>query len=710
MSTRWEVAAVESLVRPRSIAIVGVSSRPGSAGHMVLANLTTNQFAGDVHLVGRNLTEIEGRPCLASIDALPEGVDLAVFTLPAGGVAEAVAACVRRKVKSAITFASGFAEMGEDERARQQEIGALAREGRLALVGPNCLGYTNYVDGLLIGFMNFSRVKRFDPAAGPGVAVVAQSGGMGGHVIGALEARNVPASYLITVGNEAGIGLAEFIEHLADDPSTGIILAYGEQIRRPADFLAAVATARSKGKHVVLLHPGRSARAQAAARSHTGALAGDHAAMRTAVRRAGVVLVESLEEMIDVGQLLLRYPVPPTAGAGVLTFSGALCAIVQDYCETLGLDLPPMSRAQKEKLRPSLEVFNPPENPLDLGTITAWKPDLVRLGAEALIEDPATGSLVVSIPGHSTPMGATWLERLVEGAGGSAKPMVVVFHNETSPLSPQLASVAEKNRIVLLRSPERAFRAVARLTDYGMSLAALRAAPSAPAFTDLPALGDGMQPEWLGKQVLRAIGIPVPAGALARSLPEAREIAQRVGYPVAMKAQAAALAHKTDAGGVMLGIADAAALGHAWDTVYVNVARARPGLELEGVLVEAMGAPGLELAIGARRDPAWGPILMVGLGGVWIEALGDVRLLPPDLPEDAIVDELRRLKAARLFSDFRGAGRVDATAIARAVSLIGRLMLTAPEILEIDINPLVGHREGQGATALDALVICRAGT
>ncbi len=413
---RWEVAAVEAVVRPRSIAIVGVSSRAGSAGHMVLANLVQNEFRGDIHLVGRSVANVEGRACLASIDDLPENIDLAVFTVPAGAVAESVAACVRRKVKSAITFASGFAEMGEDERARQREIGAVAQQGHLALVGPNCLGYTNYVDGLCIGFMGFPRVKRLDPAAGPGVAVIAQSGGMGGHVIGALEARNVPVSYSITVGNEAGIGLAEFIEHLAGDPSTGIILAYGEQIRRPDHFLAAAAAARAQGKHVILFHPGRSVRAQAAARSHTGALAGDHAAMRTAVQRAGVVLVETLEEMIDVGHLLLRYPVPPTAGAGVLTFSGALCAIAQDYCETLALDLPPMSGAQKDKLRPNMEAFNPPENPLDMGTITAWKPDLVRLGAQALMEDPQNGSLVVSIPGHSSPVGAIWVERTGRGA------------------------------------------------------------------------------------------------------------------------------------------------------------------------------------------------------------------------------------------------------------------------------------------------------
>ncbi|HUK61410.1 MAG TPA: acetate--CoA ligase family protein [Stellaceae bacterium] len=707
-TTRWEVAAVESIVRPRSIAIIGVSSRAGSAGHMVLANLVQNEYRGDIHLVGRNLASLEGRPCLPSVDELPEGVDLAVLTVPAGAVAESVAGLVRRKTTSAITFASGFAEMGEDERARQQEIGAAARAGRLALVGPNCLGYTNYVDGLCIGFMGFPRVKRLEPAAGPGVAVVAQSGGMGGHVVGGLEARGVACSYLVTVGNEAGIGLAEFIEYLAHDPATGVILAYGEQIRQPANFLAAAAAARAAKKPLVLLHPGRSARAQAAARSHTGALTGDHAAMRTVVRRAGVVFVETLEEMIDVGHILLRYPAPPVKGTSVLTFSGALCAIAQDYCDTLGLDLPPMSAPQKDALRPQLETFNPPENPLDLGTIPAWKPDLVRLGAAALTSDPANGSLIVSIPGHSSAVGVQWVERLVEGVGGSPKPMVLVLQNETSPLSAEVARVVEKNRIVLLRSPERAFRAMARLTEYGRGLAASRPVPRAKPFAGLPSLAPGMAAEWRGKEILRAIGIPVPPGALARSPAEARAIASRVGYPVAAKAQAAALAHKTEAGGVILGIADAAALDAAWDRLHANVARAEPGLALDGALIEAMGAPGLELALGAHRDPAWGPIVMVGLGGVWIEALGDVRLLAPDTPEDAIVAELGRLKAAKLLGDFRGRGPVDVAAVARAAALVGRLMMTQPEITEIDINPLVAHRDGHGVTALDALIVCGA--
>ncbi len=297
--------------------------------------------------------------------------------------------------------------------------------------------------------------------------------------------------------------------------------------------------------------------------------------------------------------------------------------------------MPPMSEPQKDKLRPQMEAFNPPDNPLDMGTITAWKPDLVRTGAETLMEDPRLGSLIVSIPGNNSPTGATWVERLRwRGPAARPKPWVLVLQNETAPLSPQVADTVKKNRIVLLRSPERGFRAVARLTAYaeqdpGLPLCAV---PKAPAFTGLPALGKGMQPEWLGKQVLQAIGLPVPAGGLARSLAEARETAARVGYPVcAVKAQAAGLAHKTEAGGVLLSIADAAALGQAWETLYANVARARGRgpWRLRGRAGRGNGGAGFGLAVGARRDPGWGPIVMVGLGGIWIEVLGDVRLLPP---------------------------------------------------------------------------------
>jgi acetate---CoA ligase (ADP-forming) len=248
---------------------------------------------------------------------------------------------------------------------------------------------------------------------------------------------------------------------------------------------------------------------------------------------------------------------------------------------------------------------------------------------------------------------------------------------------------------------------MAQVTAYGKHLAIARSHEPAKPFAGLPPLGHGPQPEWLGKKVLAAAGIAIPAGALARSVNEAVETARRIGYPVVLKAQAATLMHKTEAGGVLLNIADEPTLRRAWQTMTDNVARAAPGVKLDGMLVERMSARGLELVIGAKRDPEWGPVVLVGLGGIFIEALGDVRLLPPDLAESAIVDELDKLQGAKLLRGFRGAPAVDIEAVARTAALIGRLMQTMPEIMEIDINPLVAYPKGDGVTALDALIVTK---
>jgi succinyl-CoA synthetase beta subunit len=248
---------------------------------------------------------------------------------------------------------------------------------------------------------------------------------------------------------------------------------------------------------------------------------------------------------------------------------------------------------------------------------------------------------------------------------------------------------------------------MAQVTAYGKHLAVARAQEAAKPFAGMPKLGSGPQAEWLGKQVLAAAGIAVPHGALARSVDEAVATAGRIGYPVVLKAQAATLMHKTEAGGVLLNIADEAALRRAWQTMTDNIARAAPGVKLDGMLVERMSPRGLELVVGAKRDPEWGPIVLVGLGGIFIEALGDVQLLPPDLAESAIVDELNKLQGAKLLRGFRGAPAVDVEAVAHTAAVIGRLMQTAPEIQEIDVNPLMAHAKGEGVTALDALIVTK---
>src|ERR1700678_3201236 len=704
---RASSAGITSLRRPRSVAIIGVSAKPGSAGRVVLELLGNNKFSGPIYLVGRSTADIDGHKVLASVDELPEGVDLAVVTLPAGAVREAVEGCARRKVKVAVIFASGFAEVGSDGVSEQDRIGEIARAGRVALVGPNCLGFMNFAVGFAAVFFSPQPTPRLPEGTTGAVAIVAQSGGLGSHLQSGLNARGVPVSCWISTGNEAGLGLADFIQYLLDEPVTQVIALYAEDIRRPQEFIDIAGEAWRRGKPIVMLHPGRGARAKEAARSHTGALTGDHAVMRTLVEHAGVVVVDNLDELMDVSEILARFPNPSKGELGILTFSGAFCGIAHDFCEDIGVRLPPLSRETLDQLTPILPAFLPPKNPLDLGTQTIQQPELLQTCVDALLLDPAIGGLLISIPAASPRHSVIYVEGIAAASKTSPKPVALAILGDGSPLSPDFMAVVRKNNIVLSRSSDRTMRAMGKVIGYGNRNAALAARKAMPVA--IPELGAGAQPEWLGKKVLAALGIATPAGELARTVEAAVAVADRIGYPVAMKAQAAKLEHKTESGGVMLGVANAEDVRSAWKTLHDNVARAQAGLKLDGVLVEAMSPRGLELVVGARRDPRWGPVVMVGLGGVWVEALGDVRLMPPDFTEDEIVEELGKLKTAKLLQGFRNSPPVDVKAVAAAAAAVGRLMRARPDIAEVDVNPLMVHAAGHGATALDALIITGGG-
>ena len=686
--------AVARFLRPRSVAIVGMSARAGSAGQVVLQSLKLNRFAGDIHLVGRTSEPIDGRSVLRSADELPEGVDLAVFTLPAAGVRDAIEACARRKVGSAMIFAAGFAEVGD--YATQDAVTATARAAGLAVVGPNCLGILNNVDGMMLNMLYVREAQR---GVEGGVAFVGQSGGLLGHFQRAADGRGLPLTYVISTGNEAGLEGTDFLEFLADDRATRVIAIYSEQIRRPQQFLAACRRARAAGKPIVLMQAGRGAKARKAAQSHTGALIGDFATIRTQVEDTGAVVVHTMDEMMDLVEILVRYPIPPTKGPGILTASGAYVALTNDFADETGLELPALDAATLKKVSEVLPAYGNYGNPLDV--TAGFSPDSLPIAVKALLDDPNVGMLFISFPISYAGVAAAFNK----GMADSPKPKVMVALGDTWPLPPDIMQAVNESPAVFSRSSDRMLRAITLYTRYGRSLARARVPANPAPFAGMPRLGKGTQPEWLSKKILSAAGIRVPDGELARDPDDAVAIAKRVGYPVALKAQAAALPHKTEAGGVMLDLVDEGALRAAWDTMQQNVERAAPGVTLDGCLVETMSPKGLELMIGAKRDPAWGTVLLVGLGGIWVEALGDVQLLPVDADETQIVEALHRLRAAKLLTGFRGAPPVDVEAVAKAVLALGRLMQTTPGMVEIDVNPLMVHAKGQGVTALDALIV-----
>jgi len=696
--------AAARVLRPNSIAVVGVSSQANSTGVTVVANIIASGYGGALHIVSRNANEIEGRACLKTVEELPEGVDLVVCTVPSAVVRETIEACVRRKAHAAVVFASGFAELGDAGRTEQRAIAKIAAEGEIALLGPNCLGFTNYIDGFGIGFAGRSTPKRTQP--GPAVALVAQSGALMGHFMLAFGVRNLPLTYSVSTGNEAGLGIEDFVEYLADDATTRAIVVFAEQIRRPRDFLAALARCRACGKAVVLFHPGRSVRARESARSHTGAMSGEYAVMRTFASHAGAVVVESLEELVDVAEILARFPKTLTAGVGIVTVSGAFCGVALDLCDDIGLDVPRLTPETEATLKSVLPPFATPSNPLDLTTQPIREPELLGKGLAALLADPGIGSVVVAIvPGPVPPQAVRYLKGLHPAIKNPGKPIVLAMMGDGSPLIEEFSAIIRESGIALSRSPERSLRAVARVTEYGRMCAAsesmLRCRPVRP----LPPVQRGTMPEYAAKQYLAGIGIKIPEGELAQDVEDATRIATRIGYPVVLKAQHACIEHKSEIGGVEVGIANEADLRRSWARVIENVGRARPDLRLERILVEKMAAPGVEMIVGAKRDPNWGPVLLVGLGGIWTETLKDVRLLPPDLSEGMILTEIAKLKGYALLRGARGLPSRDCAALAKTVALIGGVILARPELTEIDINPLVVYGENQGGVAVDALIV-----
>ena len=686
--------AVARFLRPRSVAIVGISSRPGSAGQVVLQSLKLNHFKGDIHLIGRSNEPIDGRLVLKSPDQLPEGVDLAVFTLPAAGVRDAIEACAHRKVGSAMIFAAGFAEVGD--HATQEAVTNIARAAGLAVVGPNCLGVLNNVDGMMLNMLYAREARR---GVEGGVSFVGQSGGLIGHFQRAADGRGLPLAYAISSGNEGGLENTDYLEFLADDPATRVIAIYCEQIRRPAEFLAACRRARAAGKPVVLMFPGRGAKSRKAALSHTGALVGDYAAMRTQVENAGAVVLATMDEVMDLVEILLRYPVPPTKGPGILTASGAYVALTNDFAEELGLEIPELASETIARLKEVLPAYGNYGNPLD--TTAGFSQEMLPIAVKSLLDDPNVGMLFISFPINA----AVTVRNFNKGMQGSPKPKVMVALGDTWTLVPEILEAAKESPAVFSRSSDRMLRAIAHYTRYGRLLARSRAGSKREPFERLPKLGKGPQPEWLSKKVFAAAGIRVPDGKLAHTADEAVAAASRIGYPVALKAQAAALTHKTEVGGVMLNLIDSMALRAAWAMMLENMKCAAPHAALDGILVEKMSPKGVELMIGAKRDRAWGTVLLVGLGGIWVEALGDVELLPVDAEKEQIMEALNKLRASKLLTGFRGAPPADIDAVAQAVLALGRLMQTTPDIVEIDVNPLMVHAKGEGATALDALIV-----
>ncbi len=689
------------LLRPRSIAIAGASPEPASVGGVILKNIAGSGFNGPLHLVSPTRAEINGIPCLPSIQALPQGVDVAVLNVPRKAVKEAIEACIERGVGGAVVFAAGFREAGEEGAQEQEEIARICRDGGLALLGPNCMGFANYISGAALSFESLE----FQPAAdGPHMGVIAQSGAMASNIRSALLARGIRISHVVSTGNEAVVRVDHVIRHLVEE-GANLIAVYVEQIRDPAAFLDAARMARQAGRPIIMVHPGSSASGRAAAQSHTGAMLGDYATMKAAVEDEGVVLVETMDELFDTAAILYRFPAPSQGAMGIVTNSGAVRGISLDFCEKVGLPVAALGEETLDALREMLPPQCEASNPLDVGIAGFSDASVFAKTTNAMMTDPAVGAVLLALAG-----GGPWQQRaksdvIAPLARTAPKPVALAIIGDEAPLDPGCVKPLRDTDTPLFRSPDRALRAFRAVRDYADALARVGTrTPQPPPAPKLPRRGP--LPEYEGKALLSEYGIRVPKGVLVfRDVDSAVQLAACFGYPVAMKLQAASLTHKSDVGGVILGIKDEAALRAGWQRLMDSAQLHIPEGGLDGILIEKMAPPGLELVLGGRNDPEWGSFVVFGLGGVWVEALDAVEMLPAHASRAQVLDRLHQMRGAKLLGPFRGQPARDVEAVADAILALGAILRTHPEITEVDVNPLTVFARGEGVMALDALFI-----
>ncbi|AKH44241.1 acyl-CoA synthetase (NDP forming) [Altererythrobacter atlanticus] len=700
---RFTNEQIDRLLRPKSVAVIGASDRKGALGATLLNNLVQYEFDGDIYPVNPKRDELLGLKVYHTVDELPEGIDCAVLAIPRPFVLDTVRGLAARKCGAVVIYSAGFSEAGEEGMKEQLELGEIAREHGMVIEGPNCLGCTNYVERVPLTFVETN--MQTPPKGTRAVGIASQSGALAAVLATALHPRGCYVSTSVSTGNEAASGVEDYVNWLVDDEDTHVIAMYVESLRRPKAFIEAARRARAAGKPIIMLHPGKSNKAQESAATHTGAMAGDYALMKTKLAREGVIFADTLEELEDITEIALRCPALPGANMAVLGESGALRGLAFDIAEDIGLDLIDLNDDNSPALRAVLPDFVPVSNPTDITAIGLSEPEIYTKVLTALLDDDRVGSVVASII-QSDPITSgikfPHIIKVLED-GSFAKPLVFAGVDEGATVPQEYIDGLRKVGIPWFPSTERAYRAIARLAD--LAKRDLTDQSGEPLPLSGMAEVSGVVPEYKAKELLRPAGIAFPESKFAPSADEAAAVAETIGFPVVMKAQAAALGHKSDAGGVILNLKTADEVREAFTRMYDNVASYDSSITLDGVLVEKMGRMGTEMIVGAKSDPQWGPVVLAGFGGVTAEILKDVKLFTPDMGVERVKEGLLALKQAPILKGYRGSPELDVDALADLIVKIGQVMTGNPSIREIDLNPVIIHPKGDGVVALDALML-----
>lgn len=692
--------ALESLFNPNSVAIIGASSDPTRISGRPVRYLIESNFKGAIYPINANRSEIQGLKAYPDIGSVGAPVDTAILAIASDDVVPTVRACAEHGVRNLVVFSSGFAEMGDAGEARQQELKAIARAGNMRVLGPNCLGAFNAHTG---AFLTFSGV--FEDVVGvPGrLGLVSQSGGYAGEVLKLALKRDLHFGTWVTTGNEADLELGEILGYLADSPDVDVILTYIEGVRSADSFIRAAELARRSRKPVIALKVGRTATGAEAAASHTAALAGADVVYDNVFHELGIYRARTTEEMLDVAYAALRGRFPKNNNVAILTNSGGIGVQAADFASDAGMLVPPAPRAVQEQLLKRVPAGGA-RNPVDVTGQAASDVSLMADTASALLDGDLYGSayVCVGLLGGLAHMQRPLLDTFVAMmARHGDKPIAALV---TAPR--EILAEYEAAGMLLYEDPSRALTALAALSFFSDTWRAPHSAAGGSQTAEILAPASALN-EVAAKAVLARCGIAGPPEFLADGPVEGVAFAATIGAPVAIKIVSPDIMHKTDVGGVSLGVApqDVAA---AIDAMAIRVRDAAPAARVEGYLVSPMLTGGVECIVGANADPVFGPIVMFGLGGVTVEIYKDVTLRRAPVSEGEAMEMIRGIKGFPLLDGYRGRPAADLDALAAAIASVSRLAAAnADRLRSIEINPLVVLPRGKGVVALDAIIETR---
>jgi acetate---CoA ligase (ADP-forming) len=706
MRSTVPVRPVQALLRPRAIALVGVSPK-GGAGARILQSNERFGFAVPTWPVNPNYREIAGHRCYASFKELPEVPDCVVVSVPAAAVLDVVGEAAAAGIRGAFIISEGFADAAtEAGRELQERLAGLARAADMALAGPNCMGVASLHYGFAATMADVST-----QATSGGISLVSQSGGLLNAFAELTGNRGIGVNYLVSSGNEAGLEMADYIAFLADDPATRVIACIMEGAKDGRRFRAAVEEAARK-KPMVALKLGRSEFGQRATLAHTGTLAGRHEAFAALFRQNGVALVETIDALVESAALFDLAPLPQGDRVVMMTVSGGATSLIGDLGEAAGINFPPIPEATNRQVQKILGVERAFGNPLD----TVGLPRLRRDGnitavLQALLDDDGIDviALVLGMRAEGWESHQELVDRLAAAAREGHKPVLLLSFMSNS-LTRHWRGYARANALPLVEDLERGLKAVRDLIDYAAFRR--RVAQSRPptsrqtAHIDIAAIpARRMLTEAESKQILAGAGLPVTRELLARSPAEAARMAAEIGGRVALKIQSPDIPHKSDVGGVHLGAGTPAEVETAARQVLENAKRNCPHAAIDGILVQEMVADGVELILGMTYDAQFGPLIVCGAGGVTVEVFKDAAVLLPPFERQDVTAALAGLKVSKLLDGFRGAPPRDVDALIECCQRFAEFVVaTDGSFAAIDLNPVFVRARGGGVRIADALM------